>query len=468
MKQPPTLPFVASLLSIAPLAAAMLLFPPSPVSAAADRQLAFPGAEGFGAYAKGGRGGRVLHVTNLNDKGPGSLRWAVEQEGPRTVVFEISGTIELTTGLDVENPFITIAGQTAPGDGICVKGETVRIQTHDVIVRYLRFRLGDGRHGQGSLQGKDALSLSAGTDIIVDHCSASWSLDEVLSASTRRPTLTRVTVQWCFITEGLNPDGHGFGSLIRGTGGAQYSFLRNLYAHNRGRNPRPGNYDSNPHDKDPEGLLLDFRNNVIYNWGGGYAGYNADSVSVTRLNYIGNYLLPGADSEPDGFAYSTGSPYNRACFAGNVFDGKAPEDPWSLVAFRKTWTADDIRSYKQSRPFEAGPVITNDAAAAYRRVLHSGGASLPKRDAVDVRIVHDVRNGAGRIIQSQEDVGGWPALRSASAPADTDRDGMPDAWEVVNELNPNDPADGSKVGSDGYTQLERYLHEIGRWQEPQT
>ena len=290
------------------------------------QQIAFPGAEGFGAYAKGGRGGKVLHVTNLNDEGTGSLRWAIEQEGPRTIVFDLSGTIELRDRLNIENPYITIAGQTAPGDGICLKGETLRIATHDVIIRYIRVRLGDAQHGIGSLQGKDAISISEGADIIVDHCSGSWSLDEVLSSSTSKPTLTRVTVQWCFITEGLNPSNHGFGSLIRGTGGARYSYLNNLYAHNRGRNPRPGNYDRNPHTTDPKGLLLDFRNNVIYNWGGGTAGYNNDSQSVTRLNYVGNYLIPGANSEDNGIAYSTGSPYNRSHFEGNYYAGKLPEN----------------------------------------------------------------------------------------------------------------------------------------------
>jgi hypothetical protein len=430
------------------------------------RQLAFPGAEGFGAYAKGGRGGRVFYVTNLEDSGEGSLRWAANQEGPRTIVFEVSGTIELKSGLAISNPYITIAGQTAPGDGICVKGETVQVLTHDVIVRYLRFRLGDGRHGQGTLQGKDALSISRGADIIVDHCSASWSLDEVLSASSRTPTLTRITVQWCFITEGLNPSNHGFGSLIRGTGGARYSFLHNLYAHNRQRNPRPGNYDSNPHDKDPEGLLLDFRNNVIYNWGGDYAGYNNDKVSVTRLNYVGNYLLPGPDSNPAGAAYATSSRYDRAYFAGNAFNGTIPDDPWQLVLFHRSWSEADIAAFKQAQPFETGPVSTDPAATAFRRVLHSGGASLPRRDSADARIVESVHGRTGRIIQSQEDVGGWPVLKSAQPPKDTDRDGMPDEWEMTAGLDPRDPADGSKAAADGYTHLERYLSEIGRWQEP--
>jgi hypothetical protein len=333
-----------------------------------SQQLAFPGAEGFGAFSKGGRGGKVLYVTNLNAEGPGSLRWAVEQEGPRTIVFGVSGTIELKDRLNLENPFITIAGQTAPGDGICLKGETLKILTHDVIVRYIRVRVGDAKFNVGGAnQGKDAIDISVGEDIIVDHCSAGWSLDEAISASTKLPTLDRVTVQWCFITEGLNIDNHGFGSLIRGTRGAKYSYLHNLYAHNKGRNPRPGNYDVNPHDKDPEGLLLDFSNNVIYNWSGGHAGYNADAISVTRLNYVGNYLIPGADSKNTGIAYSTGSPYNSGYFAGNYYDGKQPENQWELVKFRDSWTTKQISNYKQSRPFETSIVGIEDAKTAYKQ-----------------------------------------------------------------------------------------------------
>jgi pectate lyase len=332
---------------------------------------AFPGAEGFGAYSQGGRGGRVLHVTTLADEGSGSLRWAVEQEGPRTIVFEVSGTIELKERLTIRNPFITIAGQTAPGDGICLRHGMLGIATHDVIVRYLRCRMG----GQG--RGGDDITIGKGADIILDHCSASWSTDEVLSASTRNPTLTRVTVQWSFITGALNPKGHSFGSLIRGTGGAKYSFLHNLYAHNRGRNPRPGNYDSNPHDKDPEGLLLDFRNNVIYNWAGGHAGYNNDSISVIRLNYVGNYLIPGADSEVTGIAYSTSSPYNRAFFAGNMYNNQLPDDPWDVVKYHRDWTDDIICAYKHSQPFETGPIQKEDARTAFQRVMRSGGAGRP-------------------------------------------------------------------------------------------
>lgn len=425
------------------------------------QQLAFPTAEGFGAYSKGGRGGNVFYVTNLNDKGPGSLRWAVEHEGPRTVVFAISGTIDLKSRLTIENPFITIAGQTAPGDGICLRGETVQIEADHVIIRYIQVRLGDGMHGQGSLQGKDAISISSGKNIIIDHCSASWSLDEVLSSSTKNPDLTNITVQWCFITEGLNPDGHGFGSLIRGTGGAKYSFLHNLYAHNRGRNPRPGNYDTNPYNEDPEGLLLDFRNNVLYNWGGRHAGYNNDKKSVTKLNYIANYLIPGVDSEDNGIAYSTGSPYNRACFIGNYYNDKKPKNQWSLVNFKNNWSKDEIENYKQDEPFEPGPIVEEDALMAFERVLNKGGAILPKRDAVDTRIVKDVRNRTGKIIKSQEEIGGWPKLKTEHAQKDTDKDGMPDKWEMKKKLNPNDASDGAKDrNGNGYTNLEEYLNRV--------
>jgi len=424
------------------------------------QQLAFPGAEGFGKYAKGGRGGDVYEVTNLNDYGEGSLRAAIEATGPRIIVFKVSGLITLESRLLIKNPFVTIAGQTAPGDGICIRGNTLRIEADEVIIRYLRVRLGDGMHGKGSLQGKDAISVSSGQNIIIDHCSASWSLDEILSSSTKNPVLTNVTVQWCFITEGLNPSNHGFGSLIRGTGGAKYSYLYNLYAHNKGRNPRPGNYDSNPHTKDPEGLLLDFSNNVIYNWGGGNAGYNNDSISVTKLNYVGNYLIPGVNSKNTGIAYSTGSPFNKAYFAGNYYNGEQPESAWDIVKYRESWSEKEIQEYKQNKPFDVDPLEKMDARISYKKILESGGANLPKRDAVDQRIVHDVKNRTGNIIKSQEEVGGWPELKSTSAPKDTDHDGIPNDWELNNGLNPQDATDRNNLTENGFTMLEKYINNI--------
>lgn len=395
----------------------------------------------------------MIHVTTLADAGPGSFREAVEASGPRIIVFDVSGTIRLRKRLYVEEPYVTIAGQTAPGDGICLRDATFGVGADHVVIRYLRCRLGDeGTEG-------DAVSIGAGRHIILDHCSASWSSDEVLSSSTGEPRLTDVTVQWCFITEALNPKNHGFGSLIRGCHGARYSYHHNLYAHNRGRNPRPGNYDDrNPHDKDPDGLLLDFRNNVIYNWGGGHAGYNADKQSVTRLNYVGNCLVPGFDSSPGGKAYQEGSIYNRGYFAGNYYAHHLPADPWSLVRF-DDWGPAQIAAYKQPEPFNAGPVVIQDGLAAYEAVLRSGGASLPRRDAVDRRIVEDVRNGTGRIIKSQSEVGGWPDLRNDAPPRDTDGDGMPDAWELRHGLDPADAADGPQDRNvDGYTNVEDYLN----------
>ena len=193
---------------------------------------------------------------------------------------------------------------------------------------------------------------------------------------------------------------------------------------------------------------------------GGHAGYNNDSESVTRLNYISNYLISGADSKPTGIAYSTGSPNNRAYFADNYFNDQLPDDPWELVKYRDSWTDKEIRAHKQNEPFETGPVKMEDAYSAYQRILKTGGASLPKRDIVDRRIVNDVKNRTGRIISSQEDVGGWPMLKSEAAPVDSDRDGMPDDWENKNNLNKENPDDRNILDSDGYTMLEKYLNSI--------
>ncbi|MEJ2649568.1 MAG: hypothetical protein P8016_14310 [Sedimentisphaerales bacterium] len=419
------------------------------------RVRAFPTAEGFGAYSIGGRRGKVYHVTTLEDSGAGSLREAVEAQGPRIIIFDISGTIRLKRLLVIRNPFITIAGQTAPGDGICLRDSSLVVEADHVIIRYLRCRLGD----EGS--GGDAISINSGRNIIIDHCSASWSLDEALSSSTALPVLSDLTVQWCFITEALNVANHSFGSLIRGCHGARYSYLHNLYAHNRNRNPRPGNYDNpNTPQADPNGLLLDFRNNVIYNWQGTYAGYNADTESVTKLNYVGNYLISGPNSVANGKAYKVGSPNNRGYFAGNYYNHLLMDDPWSVVNF-DDWNNSQISAYKQSIPFESGPILTRDAKDAYESVMQYGGASLPKRDIVDQRIIENIQKGGGRIINSQKEVGSWPELKNAPASRDTDGDGIPDEWEQKNKLDPNDPADGSiDADSDGYTNVEEYLNSL--------
>src|SRR3990172_5507517 len=247
-----------------------------------ERTRAFPGAEGFGAFSQGGRGGRVLFVNNLNDDGAGSLREACRTKGPRIVVFRVGGIIELKSNLKITEPYITIAGQTAPGDGICLKNFTLWVKnTHDVVIRYIRSRPGDQMKVE-----QDAISIDTSKNVIIDHCSASWGTDETLSVTGKG--CTNVTVQWCMITESLDNSvhhkgRHGYGSLFRLDGNV--SVHHNLYAHNSSRNPRPGTYGDVR-----RGGLLDFRNNVIYNWGV-RAGYSAED-KIT-MNYIANYLKPG-------------------------------------------------------------------------------------------------------------------------------------------------------------------------------
>jgi pectate lyase len=419
---------------------------------------AFPGAEGFGAMSVGGRGGKVLFVTNLSDSGPGSLRAAVERDGPRTVIFRISGTIALESNLAVRNPCITIAGQTAPRDGICLKDRALSVKADHVIVRHLRCRPGDNTKSAG-----DAVSISSGKNIIVDHCSASWSVDETLSASTSGQ-LANVTVQWCIISESLNDSthskgSHGYGSLIRGGWGNGYTFHHNLYAHHHARLPRPGNY--NDRTKDPDGFTLDFRNNVIYNWGGRYAGYNADGAngtpSITKMNFIDNYYKAGPDSQGN-LAFLETTKTASAFFSGNSMNGELPEDPWSLVKFSE-FSPRDLDSYKQSDPIPVPPVTTDDATTAYHRVLNDAGATLPERDEVDIRIINSVKTAAGKIIDDEDQVGGWPHLASANPPDDSDNDAMPDDWERRYALDPHNPADrNNDPDKDGYTNLEEYLN----------
>jgi len=419
---------------------------------------AFPEAEGFGAQALGGRGGQVRFVTNLNDHGPGSLRAAVETDGPRTVIFRVSGTIALDSTLVIRKPFLTIAGQTAPGDGICLKDRGLAIAADHVIVRHLRCRPGDNTESE-----PDAVSISAGRNIIVDHCSASWAVDETLSASTSGH-LGNVTVQWCIISESLDQSSHhkgahGYGSLIRGGWGNGYTFHHNLYAHHRARLPRPGNYNSQ--SLDPDGLVLDFRNNVIYNWGGDAAGYNADGSngtdSITRMNFVGNYYLSGADSR-GALAFSESTPTAQAYFADNAMDGQIPADPWSLVVFRNF--SDEARQrYQQPVPIPVASVTTDDAQTAYERVLAEAGATLPARDSVDARVVASVHDGTGHIIDDEDEVRGWPQLASARPPQDSDQDGMPDQWERRHGLSSRDPEDrNADNDQDGYTNLEEYLN----------
>jgi hypothetical protein len=423
----------------------------------ADPLPAFPGAEGCGMYSVGGRGGTVYEVNNLNDNGPGSLRAAVQASGPRTVVFRVGGTISLLSTLAITNPYITIAGQTAPGDGICLKDYNFRIEANDVIIRYMRFRLGDN-----TLQEVDTVTIYKGQNIILDHLSASWSVDEVLSADCQgNHYANNLTVQWCMITESLNcsihsKGCHGYGSLVRGGFNNKYSFHHNLYAHHKGRNPRPGNY--NTYTADPCGLIFDFRNNVVYNWGGNYAGNNEDTDSVTRMNFVNNYYVRGPNSTGSS-AFRETCKYDRAYFSGNWMQDSCPNDPWSLVTYNGTWTDANKAAFKLSSPVPVTPVTTDDANIAYAMVLADAGASFPVRDTADTNVINNVINHTGLIIDDEDQVGGWPVLASGTPPLDTDHDGMPDDWEFALCLDPCDPSDrNSDRDGDGYTNVEEYLN----------
>ncbi|WP_082579970.1 polysaccharide lyase family 1 protein [Pelomonas sp. Root1444] len=447
------------------LATALLLAacgtPPAPAGAKAPP--AFPGAEGEGAISIGGRGGRAIYVTTLADHGPGSLRDAIEADGPRTVVFAVSGTIALAKPLHVKNGRITIAGQTAPGDGITLRNHPLLIDADDVVVRFIRSRLGDEAGADD-----DAISVGSGQRIILDHVSASWSTDEALSVSVARADLGRpayqhVTVQWSVIAESLNCNApkkgacHGFGSLLRGAHGTRLSMHHNLWVHHQDRMPRPGNYLAQ--DKDRTGGFYDIRANVFYNWGTERAGYNLDrNGERASYNFVGNVYLRGPDSK-GAFAFEESNPGARAFFAGNTMDGRLPADPWALVRAHAQHLPGGLPDgYKLAAPLPFAHVGVDAPDKTLEHVLAGVGASLA-RDAVDQRHIADVRQRRGKLINSQSEVGGWPVLQSKPAPLDSDGDGMPDAWETGQGLNPRDASDAARVDpATGYTQLERYLN----------
>ncbi len=416
---------------------------------------AFPGAQGFGSTTPGGRGGKVLFVTNLDDSGPGSLREACEAQGPRIVVFRVSGLISLEKAITVRNPYLTLAGQSAPGDGICLRNCGFAVATHDVVVRFLRSRLGD-------LAGKaeDCLDLANGAShVIFDHCSATWSIDECLSLAGN---VSDATVQWCLIAEALNkskhPKGpHGYGSLARANG--PVSLHHNLWAHHNARNPRFGdNYDKPPYP------VFDFRNNVIYDFGGTCSGLTQGRFPV---NYVANYIRPGPSSRAR-TPITIGGPSDLTFFIrDNIFEGNDAFTADNTLFFNQV----EIEGTRQVRivdePFAAAPVRTLPATEALEAVLAAVGASVPIRDSVDARIVDQVRQRRGAIIDSQAQVGGWPQYRQSPPPKDSDNDGMPDDWETAHGLYPKDPSDGPKDrDGDGYTNVEEYLNDLAAYPRP--
>jgi len=418
------------------------------------QQLAFPGAEGFGRFVTGGRGGKVIAVTNLNDHGAGSLRTAIAESGARTIVFRVSGNIELQSELRIENGDLTIAGQTAPGDGICIRDYSVIIAADNVILRYLRIRLGDVHRQQA-----DAISCIGQKNIVVDHCSLNWGIDEVASFYDNE----NLTVQWCIVSESLHNSvhkkgPHGYGGIWGGKGA---SFHHNLIAHNSSRNPR---FNGSRTHHLPEKEIVDFRNNVIYNWGfnssyGGEAG---------NQNLVANYYKAGPATENKNRIVEPWDDKGKWYIAENYVHG-FPEitvNNWVGGVQGKFWSKVRVDS-----PHQVEPVVTQTAEQALELVLANVGAILPKRDSIDLRIIEEVRTGTATfggkwgarsgIIDSQNDVGGWPTLNSLAAPTDNDQDGMADDWELARGLDPANPEDRNEISDDGYTNLEEYLNGLG-------
>ena len=471
---------------------------------------AFPGAEGGGMYTQGGRGGKVLTVTNLNDSGEGSFRWACEQGGARIIVFNVSGIIRLETPIVVRAPYVTIAGQTAPGDGVCIAGQTFQIDTHDVIIRHMRFRRGETM----SWHREDAFGGNPVGNIMIDHCSCTWGLDENISfyrhmydpsegyyqaRSEKLPTVN-VTIQNTISAKALDTYNHSFGSTL---GGENASFMRNLWSSNMGRNPSVG-----------WNGVFNFVNNVLFNWhlrtvdGGDY---------TAMFNMINNYYKPGP-ATPKGtpVSYRILKPeagrskhpykqYGRVFAQGNIVEGspKVTADNWNggIQIENKHNTGDYTQQMRAYKPFPMPYVKIMSANEAYDYVLNNVGATIPCRDKVDEIIVNEVRTGEiyyekklpkknpygdtwGLAERSQNEdgsfrhrrmgndsykvgiitdpcqMGGYPEYKGEPY-VDTDKDGMPDDWEHKNGLNPNDASDANgDLTGDGYTNIEKYINGI--------
>jgi pectate lyase len=372
-----------------------------PLSSEKNGEPAFVGAEGFGAFTPGGRGGRTITVDNLNDSGTGSLREAVEAAGRRTVIFRVGGEIALKSTLPIREPFITIDGQNAPGAGILLRNHGIEVRTHDVVLRYFRVRVGDeevrldGPKSKESYQGgsgEHALYFIEGSkNCIADHLSLSWSTTKILSV-TKLSDL--ITIQWCILSESLNFAGHGYASIA---GGNRVTWHHNLFAHNQSRNVRFG------------GMVdADFRNNVVYDWGD-TAGYG----EFDRVNYVGNYLKAGPSTRREGRLFHDGVAVvmpGSLFVADNILEGNAKVNQNNWLGMGEGYNRDTVGA---PAPFPAPPVTTEPAQAAYEHVLKDAGATLPQRDSVDERVARETRQGTGHIINWVKEAGGWPHFPSA-------------------------------------------------------
>lgn len=431
------------------------------------KPIAFPGAEGFGRYTTGGRGGRIIYVTNLNNSGAGSFRQAVEVEkGARIVMFKVSGVIELQSRINIKNGDLTIAGQTAPGEGIVLKNYTTYVGADNVIIRFIRFRLGDEKATED-----DATWGRRQKDIIIDHCTMSWSSDEIASYYDNK----NFTMQWCLLSESLRISVHGKGThgYTGIWGGQKASFHHNLIAHSDSRNPR---FCGSRYTGRADLEHIDFRNNVIYNWGGnsGYAGEGGS------YNMVNNYYKPGPASKnrnrifqpnaDNGSNTQVAGVWGKFYVNGNYNTEytNVNSDNWNGI--HPNPSSKNKSELKSTTEFDKGLITTHSAADAYEAVLAYAGASY-FRDAIDERIVNETRNGTytytgskgskNGIIDSQNDVGGYLIYQSTTAPIDTDGDGMPDDWETANGLNPNDASDGNKYTLDNrFTNVEMYINSL--------
>jgi hypothetical protein len=462
-----------------------------------SKLLAFPGAEGGGAYSYGGRGGQVLVVTSLADSGPGTLRWACEQGGARIVVFNVAGIIRIKSPLIVRAPYISIEGQSAPGDGVCVAGESFWVNTHDVVIRYMRFRRGETNVARRD----DALGGNPVGNIIADHVSASWGLDENFSMyrhmfdagigeKEEKKGTVNITIQNCIYSEALDYWNHSFGST---TGGENSLMIRNLWADNTGRNPSIGWTD-----------VYHFVNNVVFNWhhrtmdGGDY---------TSNFNVINNYFKPGPVTPKDapvghrflkpesGRSKLKEKFFGRVYINGNVMEGfpEVTKDNWKGgvqvedAGGKELADAGQYKDYMKTDepfPFPHAPIKVLSATDAYKYVVENSGATLPVRDAVDKRITEQARTGkiAYKEMQTDTDfqfkirklpkdsyklgiitapwqVGGYPDYKGAPY-KDSDNDGLPDAYEIAHGLNPKDGSDSAKPAKNGggYTNIEVYLN----------
>ena len=419
----------------------------------------FPGAEGFGTRTSAGRGGKIIAVTSLADSGAGTLRSALSHTSPRIVVFRVSGTIELKSVLFIDQPFVTVAGQTAPGDGICLKNCGIVITAHDVLVQHLRIR--PGNEGNIEPDDNDAVAIlgkhggaGGAHNIVLDHVSASWSEDEAVSTWYAPHD---ITICWSIVSEALNRSRHRkvthSAGLLIGDSSEHVSVHHCLLAHNSFRNPLVIG-----------GGTHDFVNNVVYDWGD-LPGEIADNDSNSFLNFVGNYYRPGPSSGRAPFDVTLGSTTGtpRIYVEGNLGTKRRTldEDEWAIVT--QGWVGQSApETYRTRTRFSTPPVTTWSAAKAVERVLEDAGATLPRRDSVDRRVVADVENRTGHVIDSPRQAGGYPRLITGTPLPDADEDGMPDVWERQKGLDPDDPSDASQdQDADGYTNIEEHLHSLG-------